>query len=214
MMAKVSSPEYQEMIGKTREIAKAAKEAAKSSIALVTQLQQVGTAAAGGVASAATAGQAAGGAGEEPAPKESFTANGKKLSEGQVYMIFNRAVTQQLNEGPMDFIKGVAAKGMDKLKTAGKNLTTSVTADKLNSAWKKAGSPTDSKEVAKILTTAGVSANNVKQIYTDLKLPAPGAAAETPAELDSAALEKMIASMTAKDKKRLAQYITKQLGTA
>ena len=214
MMAKVSSPEYQEMIGKTREIAKAAKEAAKSSIALVTQLQQVGTAAAGGVASAATAGQAAGGAGEEPAPKESFTANGKKLSEGQVYMIFNRAVTQQLNEGPMDFIKGVAAKGMDKLKTAGKNLTTSVTADKLNSAWKKAGSPTDSEEVAKILTTAGVSANNVKQIYTDLKLPAPGAAAETPAELDSAALEKMIASMTAKDKKRLAQYITKQLGTA
>jgi hypothetical protein len=166
-------------------------------------------------AGAATAGQAAGGAGEKPAPKESFTANGKKLSEGQVYMIFNRTVTQQLNEGPIwDKVKGVAGKGIDKLKTAGKNLTTSVTADKLNSAWKKAGSPTDSEEVAKVLTTAGVSNDNVKKIYTDLKLPAPGAAAETPAELDSAALEKMIASMTAKDKKRLAQYITKQLGTA
>jgi copper homeostasis protein CutC len=167
----------------------------------------------------AAAGQAAGAAGEKsaeaPAPKESFTANGKKLSEGQVYMIFNRAVTQQLNEGPIwDKVKGVAGKGIDKLKTAGKNLTTSVTADKLNSAWKKAGSPTDSEEVAKVLTTAGVSDDNVKKIYTDLKLPAPGAAAETPAEVDTAALEKMIASMTAKDKKRLSQYITKQLGTA
>jgi len=177
-------------------------------------------------AGAATVGQAAGAAGEKPAPKESFTVSGKKLSEGQVYMIFNRAVTQQLNEGPIwDKVKGVAGnawqrekefatKGIDKLKTAGKNLTTSVTADKLNSAWKKAGSPTDSEEVAKVLTTAGVSNDNVKKIYTDLKLPVPGAAAETPAELDSAALEKMIASMTAKDKKRLAQYITKQLGTA
>jgi copper homeostasis protein CutC len=129
-------------------------------------------------------------------------------------MIFNRAVTQQLNEGPMDFIKGAAAKGMDKLKTVGKNLTTSVTADKLNSAWKKAGSPTDSEEVAKVLTTSGVSADNVKKIYTDLKIPAPGAAAETPAEVDIASLEKMIASLTAKDKKSLEQYITKQLGTA
>jgi hypothetical protein len=54
MMAKVSSPEYQDMIGQTREVAMAAKAAAKSSIALVGQLQQVGTAAAGGIASAAT----------------------------------------------------------------------------------------------------------------------------------------------------------------
>lgn len=54
MMAKVSSPEYQETISKTREVAKAAKEAAKSSMALVSQLQQAGAAAAGGVASAAT----------------------------------------------------------------------------------------------------------------------------------------------------------------
>jgi len=178
-----------------------------------------GAAKIAATAGAAAAGQAAGAAGEKsaaaPAPKESFTANGKKLSEGQVYMIFNRAVTQQLNEGPIwDKVKGVAGKGIDKLKTAGKNLTTSVTADKLNSAWKKAGSPTDSEEVAKVLTTSGVSADNVKKIYTDLKIPAPGAAAETPAEVDIASLEKMIASLTAKDKKSLEQYITKQLGTA
>jgi hypothetical protein len=136
---------------------------------------------------------------------------GKKLSEGQVYLVFNRIVTRnnylltegRLVEGPMDW-----------LKTKAKNLTTKVTADKLNSAWKKAGSPTDSEEVAKLLATAGVSNDVVKKVYTDLKIPAPGAAAETPAEIDTADLEKMIASMTAKDKESLTQYITKQLGTA
>ena len=59
-------------------------------------------------------------------------------------MIFNRVCThQQLDEGPIwDKVKGAAsnawqrekefaAKGMDKLKTVGKNLTTKVTADKL-----------------------------------------------------------------------------------
>lgn len=142
--------------------------------------------------------------------KNSIERTGKKLSEGQVYLVFNRIVTRnnylltegRLAEGPMDW-----------LKTKAKNLTTKVTADKLNSAWKKAGSPTDSEEVAKMLAAAGVSNDVVKKVYTDLKIPAP-AAAETPAELDTAALEKMIASMTAKDKESLTQYITKQLGTA
>jgi hypothetical protein len=65
-----------------------------------------------------------------------------------------------------------------------------------------------------MLATAGVSNDVVKKVYTDLKIPAPGAAAETPAEIDTAELEKMIASMTTKDKESLTQYITKQLGTA
>lgn len=105
---------------------------------------------------------------------DSIIYTGKKLSEGQVYMIFNRiAAKEQLTEGPMDFIKGAAAKGMDKLKTVGKNLTTKVTADKLNSAWTKAGSPTDSAEVAKVITSAGVGDDVVTQVYTDLKLPSP-----------------------------------------
>jgi hypothetical protein len=37
------------------------------------------------------------------------------------------------------------------------NLTNKVTADKLMSAWKKAGSPTDSDQVLKIITSAGVT---------------------------------------------------------
>jgi hypothetical protein len=158
----------------------------------------------------AAAGQAAGSAGEKPAPKEGFAANGKALSEGQVYMIFNRVCAhQQLTEGPMDFIKGVAAKGMDKLKTVGKNLTTAVTADKLNSAWKKAGSPTDSEEVAKVLTAAGVGDDVVKKVYTDLKISsAPEAAAGGYADV-----KKLIMQLNNKDRQRMITYLTKQLGT-
>ena len=175
-------------------------------------LTQAATAVGG-----AAAGQAAGAAGEKPAaPKEGFTATGKKLSEGQVYMIFNRVCTQQqLTEGPMDFIKGAAAKGMDKLKTVGKNLTTKFTADKLNSAWQKAGSPTDSEEVAKILTAAGVSDDVIKTVYTDLKISAAPTEPEAQAATGGyAEVKKAIAQLNTKDRKRMIAYLTKQLGTA
>ena len=173
-----------------------------------------GAAKIAATAGAATAGQAAGAAGEKPAPKESFSANGKKLSEGQVYMIFNRvSAQQQLTEGPMDW-----------LKTKAKNLTTKVTADKLNSAWSKAGSPTDSEEVAAILKQAGVGDDVVGKVYTDLKLPAPGSASaagseENPAAAQAATggyaeVKKAIAQLNTKDRKRMIAYLTKQLGTA
>ena len=158
-------------------------------------------------------------------PLESISHNGKKLSEGQIYMIFNRvSEQQQLTEGPMDFIKGAAAKGMAKLQTVGKNLTTKVTADKLNSAWKKAGSPMDSEEVAAILKQAGVGDDVVGKVYTDLKLPAPGAAPSAGSEenpnaaqaSDSsyAEIKKSISQLNTKDRQRMIQYLTKQIGTA
>ena len=103
---------------------------------------------------------------------ESRVIRGKKLSEGQVYMIFNRVTAEVIMEGPMDAIKGAIGKGVDKLKTAGHNLTTKVTADKLNKAWQAAGSPLDSAEVAKILTANGVDKSVVKKVYTDLQIPA------------------------------------------
>jgi hypothetical protein len=177
-------------------------------------LTQAATAVGG-----AAAGQAAGAAGEKaatPAPKEGFAPTGKKLSEGQVYMIFNRVCAQQqLTEGPMDFIKGAAAKGMDKLKTVGKNLTTKFTADKLNSAWTKAGSPTDSEEVAKILTAAGVSDDVIKTVYTDLKISSAPAEPEAQAATGGyAEIKKTIMQLNTKDRKRMIAYLTKQLGTA
>jgi hypothetical protein len=150
---------------------------------------------------------------------ESVVWSGKKLSEGQVYLIFNRVCAQQqLNEGPMDFIKGAAAKGMDKLKTVGKNLTTKVTADKLNSAWKKAGSPMDSEEVAAILKQAGVGDDVVGKVYTDLKLPAAGSeenpAAAQASDSSYVEIKKSISQLNTKDRQRMIKYLAKQIGTA
>jgi hypothetical protein len=137
---------------------------------------------------------------------ESIAYTGKKLSEGQIYMIFNRvSEQQQLTEGPMDFIKGAAAKGMAKLQTVGKNLTTKVTAE-------KAGSPMDSEEVAKILTAAGVGDDVVKQVYTDLKISAaPAAQASASSYVE---IKKSISQLNTKDRQRMIAYLTKQIGTA
>jgi hypothetical protein len=204
----VHSAEYKAQM---KDIAGAAKDLAFNNDSLLQWIKGL-TQAASAVGGAA-AGQAAGAAGEKPAAKEGFIANGKKLSEGQVYMVFNRVCAQQqLNEGPLDFIKGAAAKGMDKLKTVGKNLTTKFTADKLNSAWQKAGSPTDSEEVAKILTAAGVGDDVVKKVYADLKISAaPKFQAATGGYAE---IKKSIMQLNTKDRQRMIQYLTKQIGKA
>lgn len=158
--------------------------------------------------------------------KNSIERTGRKLSEGQVYLVFNRIVTRnnylltegRLAEGPMDW-----------LKTKAKNLTTKVTADKLNSAWKKAGSPTDSEQLKKFLTDQGVATEVVDKVYTTLKLPAagtdpaaaPGADPAAAAALDPkqaetlyAKVKKEIATLDKKSQKQMAAYLQKQLGTA
>jgi hypothetical protein len=149
-----------------------------------------------------------------PPKQESYYLQTRPLSEGQVYLVFDRVI--KLNEGPVwDKVKSVASNAVgavaQKAGQIGTNLTTKVTADKLNSAWKKAGSPMDSEEVAKILTAAGVGDDIVKTVYTDLKIPAPGAVSTAQ---DTSALEKMIEQLTADEKQELAKYITQQLGTA
>ena len=122
---------------------------------------------------------------------DSVIRTGRALSEGQVYLVFNRVCARndqllgegQLVEGPLDAIKGFAGKAMDKVKTAGHNLTTKVTADKLNSAWQKAGSPTDAAELKTFLTGQGVNADVVDGVYKTMKIDAtPAKGAETPAK--------------------------------
>ena len=139
--------------------------------------------------------------------KENLQVVNRPLSEGQVYLVFKRITESQLNEGPMDAIKGLAGKAMNKVKTVGTNLTTKVTADKLNSAWQKAGSPTDSNELAKFLEKQGVSADVVNQVYGSLKLPEPGSA-EAPV-VDIEAVKKMIAALPTDRKVRLLKSLEK-----
>jgi hypothetical protein len=115
---------------------------------------------------------------------ESIQYNSKKLSEGQVYLVFNRICATQLDEGVFDRVKNVASKAagavVNKAKTIGQNLTTKVTADKLNSAWQKAGSPTDSEELKKFLIAQGVDTATVDSVYTSLKIPSSTATAAEP----------------------------------
>ena len=124
MMAKVSSPEYQDAISQTREVAKAAKEAAKSSIAVIGQLQQVGTAAAGGVASAST--------NQQPPT----------------------SVKESLNKTQLNELFGITGNKVD--------------ASTLEKAWSKAGSPTDSAEVAKVLASAGVGNDLITKTFKNM----------------------------------------------
>jgi len=75
---------------------------------------------------------------------------------------------------------------LDTVKNFGKNLTTKITADKLNSAWKKAGSPTESDAVFKVLQDAGVASDVISKIYSDMSIPEPAGRVEPTIPLDNA----------------------------
>lgn len=157
---------------------------------------------------------------------ESTVRNTRPLSEGQVYLVFNRVCKLNntalaegyLTEGPLDAIKGAAGKAASWLQTKGKNLTTKVTADKLNSAWQKAGAPTDSAELKAFLTQQGVDQGIVDTVYSDLKIPAaagpqePTMDKEAPVDIES--IKKMISALPTDRKIRLLKYVNKQIGVA
>ena len=83
--------------------------------------------------------------------------------------------------------KGILGKAADWAKTKGANLTNKVTADKLNTAWKKAGSPMDSDKLAQVLQGAGVDPQVINQAYTGLKIPAPATAPADPTQANTPA---------------------------
>lgn len=85
-------------------------------------------------------------------------ATNESLNEATVALLFTK-----IDEGLWDTIKGKTAQ-------VGKNLTTKVTADKLMSAWKKAGSPTDSNEIWPMLVGAGVPEELIQKVYKQLKI--------------------------------------------
>jgi hypothetical protein len=173
-----------------------------------------GTAEAGQALSqgaVAAAGVAADGDKKQPA-KESWEHNyyvqTRPLTEGQVGYMFKEV--QRIDEGPMDFIKKAAGSAAGYVSKKAGNLTTKVTADKLMSAWKKAGSPTDSNEIAEFLKGQGVVDDIVVQVYQSMKLPQPGAAAaEAPAAITYKQVAEVVAKLTTKDKLRLVKWVEK-----
>ena len=181
----------------------AADQASRTMISQAAQAAQEATKYLGAAAQGAVA---AAGAKGKPAKQESLEHRVRPLSEGQVYLVFKR-----LDEGPMDAIKGFAGKVADKARNVGTNLTTKITADKLNSAWQKAGAPTDSEELKKFLTGQGVDVNAIDTVYKSLKIATGNEQAATSlysqVKADLAKLDK-------KGKQRLTAYLQKQLGTA
>lgn len=81
----------------------------------------------------------------------------------------------------------------DKIKQFGKNITTKITADKLQSAWQAAGSPTDSDEVAKVLKTAGATDDIISKVFGDMSIPyTPSAGPENSKEPENKAMSKTV----------------------
>lgn len=141
--------------------------------------------------------------------KESVYRQTRPLSEGQVYVLFNRV--EQLTEGPADWLK----KGAEWVGKKATNLTTKITADKLNSAWEKAGAPTDSAELSKFLAGQGVADNIIQQTFQSMNIDtAAPAADEKKAQTMYAQVKDEIIKMDKKSQKRLMAYLEKQLGTA
>jgi hypothetical protein len=147
--------------------------------------------------------------------KESYYVQTRPLSEGQVYMIVDRVLTEA---GFMDKLKagatkaaGAVAKGADWV---GKQATEKVTSAKLLAAWKLEGSPTDSEEFKQfLLNYGGIEAPVVDKVFTDLKISAAPVAAQA-ATSSYADIKKLIMQLNTKDKQRMMQYVKKQLGTA
>ena len=74
-----------------------------------------------------------------------------------------KPVAESLNRNQLNELFGITGNKVD--------------ASTLQKAWAKAGSPTDSEEVAKILQAAGVDPAVISQAYTDMSLPAPAGTA-------------------------------------
>jgi len=154
----------------------ASDQASRTMISQAAQAAQEATKYLGAAAQGAVAGAGVKGSLDK---KESIEQHNRPLSEGQVYLVFKRITESQLNEGPMDAIKGLAGKVMNKARTVGTNLTTKITADKLNSAWQKAGAPTDSEELKKFLTSQGIDTAAIDTVYKSMKIASGNAQAAT-----------------------------------
>jgi tagatose-1,6-bisphosphate aldolase non-catalytic subunit AgaZ/GatZ len=144
-------------------------------------LLQAVTAAQGAVT--ATSGQ------EQPAQESRKSA---KLSMLEIRAVMNSVV---LAEGPMwDKIKG-------KAQQIGTNLTTKVTADKLNKAWAAAGSPMDSDAIMQIIVSAGVPQEIVQQTFSELNIGAADQATQAaePAKLTVKQINQIIPTLRMRD---------------
>ena len=113
--------------------------------------------------------------------KRLFTLEGKRLMRGQQRAVFEAVQYIYEEPGMLTQIQRKADKLLQKLGVTGGNLTNKITADKLQQAWVKAGSPMDSDDISDFLQQQGVEKGVVKATYNTLKI-APAAPTTAPAK--------------------------------
>ncbi len=87
--------------------------------------------------------------------------------------------SKKLDEADIKAIAGnIARWAKDKAAASGKEMTQSVTVNKLMKAWQAAGSPTDSDALHSILRSAGVPDKVLQQSYITNKVPVPKASSK------------------------------------
>lgn len=111
----------------------------------------------------------------------------------------------QLAKKDIDAAKQAGGKILGKAYSAaqitGQNLTNKVTADKLNKAWKKAGSPLDSDRIKDIMQKAGLTPEIITKSFKDLGI---AAGAVSPAGSTSNATSNIAAGAKAASKGAMA----------
>jgi len=113
--------------------------------------------------------------------KKLFTLEGKRIARGQHRAVFEGI--QYIYEEPslLAKIQQGATNVLGKLAVKGGNLTNKVTADKLQQAWVKAGSPMDSDDIMDFLTKQGVDKNVAGSTFDSLSIPRAQTAQKKPA---------------------------------
>ena len=149
---------------------------------------------------------------EGAAKQESYYVQLRPLSEGQIYLLFDKIEKRQLiAEGPMDLLKkGIGAVGK-AASWAGKQTTEKITSAKLLASWKLEGSPGDSDQLSQFLQGQGVDPGIISKVYTDMKLPEPGAA-QSKAKIEN--IKSLIAKLNTSDREKVISHLEKSLGTA
>jgi hypothetical protein len=122
----------------------------------------------GGMAGASAAPAAAPAAPPAPPAPAPAPANFNQVRENRLRLTHYEArkilavAGSLLSEGPMDWVRNKS-----------KNITTKITADKLNTLWKKEGSPTDSDHIAVILRRIGIDDKIISAAFNSVGAPLP-----------------------------------------
>ena len=149
-----------------------------------------------------------------PVEDEAKTEESVQFTEQQVWTLFTRTAylteRQRLDELSLSGIKQQAGKiaglGMKKAQEIGKNMTTRVTASKLMAAWKKAGEPTDSEQIAALLDREGIDPSITKQSFSTVGVELPGQTATINTKVNR--IKELLAKAQQKQESVLSEALT------